>query len=160
MIELETERLVICLASDAQIAALIAGLKDSDPELSQAYQEMLEGCLSHPEGRVWYAPWMFYLKSTREEVGDACFKGLSADGRVEIGYGLHEEHWGRGYATEGVQALCRWAFGQEGVTAIEAETEPDNLASQRVLRKCGFVPTGQMGEEGPRFVLRKEESTK
>ena len=32
-------------------------------------------------------------------------------------------------------------------------TEADNLASQRVLEKAGFVPSGEYGEEGPRFVL-------
>lgn len=38
---------------------------------------------------------------------------------------------------------------------VEAETAPDNKASQRILEKCGFVPDGTMGEEGPRFVLER-----
>ena len=38
---------------------------------------------------------------------------------------------------------------------VEAETDPENTASQSVLRRCGFVMTGDFGEEGPRFVLRK-----
>ena len=33
-----------------------------------------------------------------------------------------------------------------------AETDPDNIASQRVLEKAGFAPTGEQGEEGPRFL--------
>ena len=41
-----------------------------------------------------------------------------------------------------------------GVAAVEAETEPANAASQAVLRKVGFVPTGTVGKEGPRFILR------
>ena len=36
---------------------------------------------------------------------------------------------------------------------IEAEAEVGNLASQRVLAKCGFVPNGKTGEEGPRYTL-------
>jgi ribosomal-protein-alanine N-acetyltransferase len=40
------------------------------------------------------------------------------------------------------------------VAAVEAETEPANAASQAVLRKVGFVPTGTVGKEGPRFILR------
>ena len=47
----------------------------------------------------------------------------------------------------------QWAAGQPGVTRIEAETEMENLASQRVLEKCGFVATGNIGAEGPRYVL-------
>ena len=46
-----------------------------------------------------------------------------------------------------------WAFGQKDVVFVEAETAPDNKASQRVLEKCGFVPDGTTGEEGPRFML-------
>ncbi len=33
---------------------------------------------------------------------------------------------------------------------------PDNVASQRVLEKCGFCPMGITGEEGPRFIKYKE----
>ena len=51
---------------------------------------------------------------------------------------------------------CRWAFEQPGVTAVEAETAPDHAASQAVLHRVGFVPTGTMGAEGPRFILRQK----
>jgi len=55
---------------------------------------------------------------------------------------------------EAVKAAVDWALMQDGVLRVEAETEPDNTASQRVLAKCGFVPNGIMGEEGPRYVRR------
>ncbi len=86
-------------------------------------------------------------------VGDLCFKGLPESGRPEIGYGLEACYWGCSYATEAAGAQCVWALPQPGVSAVEAETAPDNLASQRVLEKLAFVPMGVMGEEGPRFVL-------
>ena len=49
-------------------------------------------------------------------------------------------------------ALVQWASRQPGVLRIEAETDKDNIASQRVLAKSGFVPSGMIDEEGPRFV--------
>lgn len=49
-------------------------------------------------------------------------------------------------------ALVQWASRQAGVLRIEAETDKDNKASQRVLEKSGFVPSEEIGEEGPRFV--------
>ena len=88
-------------------------------------------------------------------IGDACFKGLPESGAPEVGYGLDADYWNRGYATEAADALCAWALAQPDVTAVEAETDPGNTASQRVLQKLGFVPTGETGEEGPRFILRK-----
>ena len=49
--------------------------------------------------------------------------------------------------------MPQWAFSQKDVVFVEAETALDNKASQRVLEKCGFVPDGTTGNEGPRFVL-------
>lgn len=49
--------------------------------------------------------------------------------------------------------MCeRAALWQKDAVFVEAETAPDNKASQRVLEKCGFVPDGT-GVEEPRFVL-------
>ena len=114
---------------------------------------MLDGALAHPDQRQWYAVWFIYLKGG-EKIGDLCFKGVSAEGSVEIGYGILPEFWGRGYATEAVDAVVRWALDQPGIKSVEAETDAENIASQRVLEKIGFKATGQMGEEGPRFAIR------
>ena len=64
-----------------------------------------------------------------------------------------EEYQAQGYASEAVKAAAGWAFLDPRVKAIEAENEPGNTASQRVLEKCGFTPTGETGKEGPRFIL-------
>lgn len=49
-----------------------------------------------------------------------------------------------------------WALKQSGVRQVEAETEPDNKKSQRVLEKCGFSPLEIIGEEGPRLPCMRE----
>ena len=126
---------------------------ETDQILKMAYQEMLQGCHDHPEQWKWYAIWIIEDKEGAC-VGNLSFKGLNADGSVEIGYGISEEYCGKGYATEAVNAVVDWAMRQSGIARIEAETDPDNTASQRVLEKCGFIPSGVIGEEGPRF--RKE----
>jgi len=150
---METERLGIYPADRAQMEAAIASAPDA--ELRAAYSEMLALSLQHPEKWEWYAMWVIERKDGTP-VGDLCFKGLDAEGRAEIGYGILEEHQGRGYATEAVKAACAWALENPAVKSLEAETEPHNTASQRVLQKCGFRPTGAFGEEGPRFVLQRE----
>lgn len=146
---IETKRLSICIMSDDEMKQWIE--EQSDAGLIAAYREMLQGSLEHPEHREWYAIWRIQRKDG-VPVGDLSFKGLNEDGSVEIGYGIREEQRGFGCATEAVAAAVAWALCQPGVTRVEAETEPDNKVSQRVLQKCGFVPTGTIGEEGPRFV--------
>ena len=124
----------------------------SDPELKKAYSEMLEGCIKHPDQWDWYAMWIIE-KIDGEQIGDLCFKGLEDGQNPEIGYGIDDEFQGKGYATEAVKLALKWAFKHPEVSAVEAETDPDNIASQKVLDKCGFKATGEIGEEGPRFIL-------
>ena len=146
---IQTKRLNISIASDEEMRELIA--EQTDEEMKKAYSEMLAGCEGNPEQRQWYAVWFIALK-TGERIGDLCFKGLSPTGMVEVGYGLLPEFQGKGYMTEAVTAITVWASQQPGVKTIEAETDPCNIASQKVLERCGFIPTGKNGEEGPRFV--------
>ena len=148
---IETERLRIYPATREQMEAAIAA--EQDEGLKAAYAEMLEGCLKQPEQWAWYAMWNIEQKDGTH-VGGLCFKGLGPDGAVEIGYGILDAYQGRGYATEAVRAVIAWALTQPGVRVVEAEAESDNAASLRVLEKCGFVPTGKIGEEGPRFALK------
>ena len=149
--EIKTKRLTLCPMSDAEIEALIE--RTPSDELRAAYGEMLSGGKSDPGNRVWYAPWSMVLKDAQEYVGDLGFKGPVKKHAVEIGYGVLPEYEGLGYTTEAVQAMTQWAFQQKDVVFVEAETDPENKASQRVLEKCGFVPDGTTGDEGPRFVL-------
>ena len=148
----ETKRLKIYAASREQMEAFIA--EQSIDGLKAAYMEMLDGAINHPAQWEWYAIWMIELKDGKH-IGELCFKGLSEDGIAEIGYGIAEEYRGRGYAAEAVSAAVDWALGQTGVMCITAEAEEVNIASQKVLSKAGFVPTGEVGEEGPLYVRCK-----
>ena len=149
---IETARLKIHMASQEEMLHLIE--QQTDEDLRTAYQEMLQGCLDHPDQKEWYAVWMIEQKDGTF-VGDYSFKGLNADGSAEIGYGILDGYQGCGYATEAVDAAVKWAFRRPGVCRVEAETDPGNRASQRVLEKCGFVPAGILGKEGPRYWLEK-----
>ncbi len=149
----KTERLTIYPLSDSEMENLIVAELDTD--MKQAYTEMLDGCKQNPEQRIWHAIWNMKLNdATGRSVGDLCFKGLDANGRVEIGYGIKKEYEGQGYMTEAVTAMARWASEQVGVKYVEAETDSDNKASQRVLEKSGFRRNGIMGAEGPRYVFK------
>ena len=108
----ETERMYLYPLRDEEMRLVIE--KESDPEMKQAYMEMLEGSLSNSDKRIWYAIWNMELKDESGIiVGDFCFKGLSDDGVIEIGYGLKEEYRHHGYMTEAVKVITEWALSQE-----------------------------------------------
>lgn len=152
---IKTKRLILQPMSNEEIKNLSETALEE--ELKIAYGEMLSGCEADPKNRIWYAPWKILLKEEKIHIGELGFRGPVTESAVEIGYGILKEYEGNGYTTEAVKALTDWAFGNENIYFVEAETAPDNKASQRILEKLEFVPDGE-GEEGPRFVKEKEET--
>lgn len=64
------------------------------------------------------------------------------DGAANVGYRVAQRVAGHGVATGGLEDLCRIAHEEHGISRLRAVTHPENVASQRVLTKVGFVPTG------------------
>ena len=63
-------------------------------------------------------------------------------GAAELGYRVAQRVAGQGVATAAVKELCRIASQQYGLTTLKASTSHENVASQKVLTKAGFVPVG------------------
>ena len=109
--------------------------------------------------------WLHYivLKSTQSDrrtlIGTCGFKGPpTADGTVEIGYGVLPEFRRQGYAAETAQGLIAHAFAHPKVTRVIAETFPDLFPSIGVLRKIGFSYVGEGSEPGVvRYELRRAD---
>ena len=59
-----------------------------------------------------------------------------------IGYMLHPDHRGKGYATDGVNLLLDYLFRSKKIIRVQAECNPENKASIRVLEKNGFIFEG------------------
>ena len=58
---------------------------------------------------------------------------------AELGYFVGEEHWGKGIATEAIRLMVRYSFDHFKIERIFARPFGSNEASQRVLKKAGFV---------------------
>jgi RimJ/RimL family protein N-acetyltransferase len=56
----------------------------------------------------------------------------------ELGFIVHPDHGGRGYATEAAQAVLGLSFGAYGLHRVEGRAEARNVASIRVLEKLGM----------------------
>ena len=64
------------------------------------------------------------------------------DGTAVLGYRVAQHVAGRGVATAAVRELCQLAAAQHGLRTLKAGTTPDNVASQKVLTKAGFILVG------------------
>ena len=58
---------------------------------------------------------------------------------IEIGWALHPDHWGKGFATEAGAAAVEYAFVHHYVDALYSVILPENTASQAVARRLGFT---------------------
>ena len=77
-----------------------------------------------------------------ETIGAAGLQHLEGGPEVEVGYRFLTEHWGHGYATESARASLAWGFDELGLDRIVAVALASNVASRRVLEKCGLEEIG------------------
>ena len=64
------------------------------------------------------------------------------NGTAEVGYRVAEHVAGHGVATATVRELCHLAATRHGCRTLRAAASHENVASQKVLTKAGFVPVG------------------
>ena len=60
----------------------------------------------------------------------------------EVGYILHPDHWGQGFAGEAVEAAIGHVFATRDIEELTADVDPENAASIRLLERLGFNRTG------------------
>lgn len=88
--------------------------------------------------------WTLISKADNKMVGDLCFVGEpDADGVIEIGYGTYEEFRKRGFMTEAVGAMIKWAKKQPDIRTIIASTDKTNVDSYSILQKNNFQKSGE-----------------
>lgn len=101
-------------------------------------------------------PWKFGFavidRASALVVGSAGFKGPpDAAGTAEVAYAIVPAFEGKGYATEALGELVRFAFNDQRVRKLCAHTLPVQNASGRVLSKNGFAQVGEVvdPDDGP-----------
>lgn len=88
---------------------------------------------------LYHTIWMAIDRQKQQFVAEAKFKGEPDEtGTVEIGYGTYPALHRQGYMTEMVGGLINWVSQQPGVQRVVADTDTENVASQKVLEKNGF----------------------
>jgi RimJ/RimL family protein N-acetyltransferase len=147
MIPLTNELLQLCDANRAAME-LAVGLNISTMQVDPYYKNEVDDAmvnfwlpktLEHPETYMWYTSWEIILKSSNTSIGGMGFAGEPNEkGEAETGYMIDQQHHNKGFATEALRLLSGWAFAQEKVKAIIVHTYEDNMASKKLLMKCGF----------------------
>lgn len=91
--------------------------------------------------------WGIALRETDKIIGTSTLFHLDMrNRRAEIGYALNRNYWKQGFVNEALKALFKFAFDELNLHRIEADVDPNNAASIRVLEKLGFQKEGFLRE--------------
>jgi len=93
--------------------------------------------LSHWQERG-YGHWAVVTTADGDLVGWNGLEYVPELAETEVAYLLSRAAWGKGYATEAAQAALTFGFTMCGLEKIVGLTHPENIASERVLEKCGL----------------------
>lgn len=82
-------------------------------------------------------------RDSKRLIGTATLHAIQTQcSRAEIGYALHPSYWGQGLMHEALTTLVTYAFEQAHLLRLEADIEPNNLASAKALLRLGFQKEG------------------
>jgi len=106
--------------------------------IEEAAQDLLDGAMLRLGIEV---------AATGELAGQATLRHFDKQNRrCEVGYALGRSHWGKGYLGEALEALLAYGFAQLNLNRVEADVDPRNLASARLLLRQSFRHEGLLRE--------------
>lgn len=96
---------------------------------------MVEMFMKNPLGK-----WAIEDKKFHQLLGAISFEKINeSSGQAELGYFIRKDFWGKGLATEAVKNISFLAFYQLGLKELSIITHLENIASQKVAEKSGFI---------------------
>ena len=147
---IETDRLVLFpytkenlalfnndLASFEETYGVVYRGEELDYLLTGFLRKLEREIADDPENYLFFTEFLIVLRENSHVIGSIDFKYVPRDGVTEVGYGMNPAYTGHGYMTEALKAFLE--FGREmGIRRVLADTRPDNIKSQNVLRRSGF----------------------
>ena len=150
------------IIGDQQVMQYV-GTGRTSPNLEETANKLrifVDDCAAMPPGLGW---WAAIEKSSGNIVGSVNLSPEhGAPDEIMVGYHLHRNAWGKGYATELARAAIRYGADVLGLTKFMSKAEPENVGSIRVLEKVGFRPAGVFERDGrtwPRFEITLSPSS-
>jgi RimJ/RimL family protein N-acetyltransferase len=96
------------------------------------------------------------LKGGGSLIGTCSVFNLQAGNRrAEVGYAIARPHWHQGYAQEAMCAVLAYCFVELKLNRLEADIDPRNVASAKLLERLGFIKEGELRQ---RWIVAGEVS--
>ncbi len=181
-LELHTERLLLTpfaltdldlaleMWTDPEVAKYVGGVM-TEAEIRQQMSDVTKR-----GGNGGIGIWCIADRRTGEKLGDSFLlplpideedtdfslvvMGQMPDAEIEIGFFFKPSAWGQGYATEVCERLLQFAFQEVSLNEVVSSVDEDNVASKKVLEKCGLLDRGRTrcyGKDSPIYRITRDE---
>ena len=181
-LELHTERLLLTpfaltdldlaveMWTDPEVAKYVGGVM-TEAEIRQQMSDVTKR-----GGNGGIGIWCIADRRTGEKLGDSFLlplpideedtdfslvvMGQMPDAEIEIGFFFKPSAWGQGYATEVCERLLQFAFQEVSLNEVVSSIDEDNVASKKVLEKCGLLDRGRTrcyGKDSPIYRITRDE---
>ena len=145
IMQLITERLFLIPLQPDGMRALLA--RTTDPELIQPYTDMLNLSLAHPEQWVWYTAWGLYQNDSGDWQATSASRACPKTASRKLAAAFCRNMNIRATPPR-LSAPPAAGPSNSPASPPSRPRRPDHAASQAVLHRVGFVPTGTVGAEG------------
>lgn len=153
MVRIETKRLIIRdhiledleplhnLLSDNEVMYFLPDIKTRTIEESKS--DLNEAIIEAKKGKDRLKYYFAIFDKNNSYIGEIGYSIISSnpsgDKNVHLGYFIHKKYWRKGITTEAIRALIEYAFIIGNVHKIETGCLKDNIASEKIMIKCGFT---------------------
>ena len=86
--------------------------------------------------------WGIVLKETNKVIGMIAVFDIQNARMGDIGYRVNPEYWSMGITTEALKEVLRFVFENTEIERLNGRVDVRNVASNRVMEKCGFIKEG------------------
>mgnify|MGYP001330990642 CR=1 FL=1 len=131
---------VYTLVSDDRVTRWLS----FDSRSREQAQEMLSGILERAQAEPRLEYYLAVTPRTSDQVVGFARLGLGGVRAAKLGYAIHADHWGRGYATDAARTLVGFGFTTLDLHRISAAIGPDNTRSIAVVKRLGFQYEGRI----------------
>jgi ribosomal-protein-alanine N-acetyltransferase len=105
--------------------------------------------------------WGIFNNTDGEFIGLCLLRAYNdEDGKIELGYVLHQKYWGKGIASEMALIMVAYGFTRTDAKEIVAVTTLGNAGSQKVLEKAGMERMDNFVRDGEKLayfrIIRKQ----
>jgi ribosomal-protein-alanine N-acetyltransferase len=134
-------------------------LTSAVPSTVEAAREWVRSKIELHESDDGLSLWAVVERESERIVGDVGLQHEDYGWGTEVGIGGrgNREFWHRGLAMEASFACLSAGFDTLGLDRIGAETAPDNIPAQRLLRRLGMRPTAKNAHGWPVYFITREE---